>query len=366
MKKYCLLCMLFILRFGYSQSLPQVESLIQKEINKSKIPALAVSVIDSGKIVHLSAHGFRDLESKKKAHIHTPFHIASVSKTVITLAIFKLVETKAIDLEADINKYLPFKVQNPHFPDDKITVRELLNHRSGIRDNYELYEPHWLTPKGDPKEKLVHFLEDYLTPKGKLYHPKHFAKEDNYKKFAYSNTGYALLGLIIETVSGLDLEKFSQEYIFQPMGMKNSSWFLKHLNLGEVAKTYTYSDSTGYHFKGYNGYPDYPAGQLRTSISDFSKLTAAYLNASNSNFILQISTTKKITPSPVIAHNGFYTWYLTTVNDRLYYSHEGGDLGVKTVVLMDVKKRRAIIIFINSEVRLGQLWRAIEKASFAR
>ena len=166
--------LIFLSNFCFAQSLPQIESLIENEMKSDKVAALAVAVIDSGRVVHLSANGFRDLKKELKATIHTPFHIASVSKTVTNLAVFKLVESGKLDLITDINEYLPFEVKNPFYPNDIITVRDLLNHRSGIKDDMVIYDPLWNVPNGDPKVELVDFLRDYLNVNGELYKKDHF------------------------------------------------------------------------------------------------------------------------------------------------------------------------------------------------
>lgn len=351
---------LFLSAICFGQTLPKINSLIEKELKSDEIPAIAVAVIENGKVVHLSANGFSDLEKKDNATINTSFQIASVSKIVTTLAVFKLVELNKIDLTADINQYLPFEVKNPHFPNDKITVGELLKHRSGIRDDYQIYGPLWSVPNGDPKTELSDFLEDYLAKNGKLYKKEHFESKEDYKSFAYSNTGFALLGLIVEKVSNSTFEDFCQQNIFKPMAMENTSWFLKNLDINNIAKTYTNKDSTGLKFKGHNGYPDYPAGQLRTSISDFSKLITGYLTSEKSEFILKGQTTYEITPTPQIAQNGYYTWFMTAMNNNLYYVHEGSDTGVQTIIAIDVNYKNGIIIFVNTEHKLGSLLNAIE------
>lgn len=366
MKTTILSLLLLISISGFGQTLAKVASLIEKELSSNKLPALAVAVIDSGKVVHLSANGYKDLEKKIEADIYTPFQIASVSKTVTNLAIFKLVESGNIELHSDINQYLPFEIKNPFYPNDFITVRDLLNHRSGIRDDYEIYADLWRIPQGDSKIDMGEFLRDYLNKDGKLYKETHFGSETDYKSFRYCNTGVALLGLIVEKVSGLSFEEFCQKNIFQPLAMKHTSWFLKHLDSEQVAKPYIYQDSTGLQFKGHNGYPDYPAGQLRTSISDYSKLLTGYLNAGNSQFILSEATVKQITPSPQISHEGYYTWFLNAMGNHLYYSHEGGDTGVRTVAMMDVNNKNAIVIFANAEHRLGTLLRGIEKEMWGK
>ncbi|MCE7990839.1 MAG: serine hydrolase [Roseivirga sp.] len=339
----------------------KISSLIEEEINSGKVPALAVAVIDSGKVVHLSANGLRDVAKKEKATINTPFHVASVSKTVTNMAIFKLVESGKIDLTADINEYLPFEVKNPFFPNEIITVEHLLKHRSGIKDDHEFYGPHWDTPKGDPVLQLKGYLERYLVPGGNAYKKEHYDSRPNHKHlFKYSNTGITLLGLIVEHVSGMTYEEFCQENIFQPMKMNNSSWFLKHLDSALVAKTYIKSKSRGFIFKGHNGYPDYPAGQLRTSISDYSRLIAGYLNSEDNNFILSKSTTQLITPPQRSAQAGFFTWFQIGINNHLYYYHGGGDLGVRTISIIDPEKKRAIVIFANHPYAFDDLYRTIE------
>ena len=125
-------------------------------------------------------------------------------------------------------------------------------------------------------------------------------------------------------------------------------------------------DSLGLIFKGHNGYPDYPGGQLRTSISDFSNLIVAYLNSENKKFILDKKTTSKITPVPQISQEGYYTWFLTAINNHLYYTHRGGDTGVRTIVIMDVIEKRGIVIFANSEFDNTNLYKSIEMEMWSK
>ena len=143
MKKNLLFVLLLLSISASAQRLNAIDEMIRGEMKKQNIPALAVAVIDTGRIAHLSTAGYKNLERKWRADESTSFHIASVSKTVLTMAVFQLVESGKIDLDADINDYLSFKINNPHVPNDIITVKELLIHRSGILDNYELYKPYW-------------------------------------------------------------------------------------------------------------------------------------------------------------------------------------------------------------------------------
>ncbi len=184
--------------------------------------------------------------------------------------------------------------------------------------------------------------------------------------FRTLNTGVALLGLIVETVAKVSFEEFCQQNIFEPMSMENTSWFLKNLDSSMVAKTYVHKNASGlsftsgFQFKGHNGYPDYPAGQLRTSIADFSVLLVGYSNSENSTFILRKETTNQITPVPQISQEGYYTWFLKSMGDHLYYSHGGGDTGVRTVAILDVNSKNGIAIFANAAYDLESLLSEIE------
>lgn len=237
MKLILSILLLYFSSYCFGQTLPQIDSLIQNNSGQNNIAALAIAIIDSGKVVHISANGFRDIGSKLNATVNTPFHIASVSKIVTLLAIFNLVESEKIDLDTDISDYLSFKVVNPHFPNDKITVRGLLNHRSGIKDNYAIYEPFWTNPRGDPTIPLNEFMKEYLSVDGSLYKKEHFESDSTFNSFNYSNTGFALLGLVVESVSGMPFNKYCEEKIFKPVNMDNTGWFLKNFDTNQVAKT---------------------------------------------------------------------------------------------------------------------------------
>lgn len=341
-----------------------IDAYVEKNMEENKLPSLAVAVVKEGNISHLKTYGYRDMTTQALSTVHTPYQIASVSKTVTAMAIFHLVQEGKIELNTDIGAYLPFKVKNPHASAGKITVSDLLNHRSGIWDDYELYRPFWSVPKGDSDWKLADFLRAYLTPMGAFYKEKNFATAKEVGQFKYSNTGYAILGLIVEHVSQMSFENYCQAYIFRTNKMTNTSWFLKNLEETSIAKPYVYTDSTGYVFKGHNGYPDFPAGQLRTSISDFTHLIKGYLNADSTDFFLHANIIKKITPNPSSAQTGFYTWYLAGAGKRIYYEHGGGDTGVSTTVFMDPGKKNAIIIFCNTNFSVNKLWREIAGMAF--
>ena len=90
------------------------------------------------------------------------------------------------------------------------------------------------------------------------------------------------------------------------------------------------------------------------------------MNSENNKFILDKKTTSQITPSPQISQEGYYTWFLTAINSHIYYTHGGGDTGVRTIVLMDVNSKNAIIIFANTEYDNEYLYKSIEMEMWSK
>jgi len=172
----------------------------------------SVLVAKNGQIVYEEYKGFVDPRTKKDSITpSTPFHLASVSKTFTGMATLKLWEEGKLNIDDPVSKYLP------GFNCEGVTVRMLLDHRSGI-PKYD----HYMGEMGWDKHKMVTNQDvlDFLIA--------------NYKKipiapanrgFSYSNTNFALLALIIEKVSGMPYPAYLKKTFFDPLGMKDSYVF---------------------------------------------------------------------------------------------------------------------------------------------
>jgi CubicO group peptidase (beta-lactamase class C family) len=115
----------------------------------------------------------------------------------------KLYDQGKLDLDDDINDYLPFRISHPNFPDEKITFRMLLAHTSSLRDNWEVYDSLYTLPEGgDSPLELQSFVRDYFSEGGEFYSPsENFATEKPGQSFSYCNMGYSLLGALLEQIS---------------------------------------------------------------------------------------------------------------------------------------------------------------------
>ncbi len=162
----------------------------------------AILVAKKGNILFEAYHGFADLVKKDTINEHSAFHLASVSKTFTAMATLKLAELGKVNLDDDVKKYFP------GFPYDGVSIKLLLSHRSGL-PNY-LYFMQQLGWDVKTYSNNQHVL-DYLIQ----FKPALTSKPGT--RFAYCNTNYALLGLIIEKVSGKTYARFLQDQFFTPL-----------------------------------------------------------------------------------------------------------------------------------------------------
>jgi|SRR6516164_8139614 len=340
----------------------KLDSTIQQLMALYHLPGLAACTITNGKISWSGYYGFQNIEQKKPVTKQTLFMLASTSKTITAAALMQLYGESKFKMNDDINKYLPFRVTNPTNPSAVITFGQLLRHRSSIRDNLEYLRPFWSVNKGDPVLPLHKFLNDYLSEGGKNYNPtKNYYNEKPDSAYHYSNVGFALIGYLVERIAGMSFDTYCKENIFTPLQMDNTGWFLKDLDSNQVAMPYRYSDSLKQYVKcGYGGYPDYPAGELRTSAEQLANFLMAWTQNGkfNDKQVFNGDAIQLLTPDDT--RLGFYTWFLYGTDlGTILYDHNGGDNGVFTAMLFNPKNKKGVIILINREIDVLSRLRSI-------
>lgn len=167
-------------------------------------------VAKNGQVIFEKYGGFANRNNKERITANTPIHIASVSKVLTAALVLKLVDRGQLDLDGKVNTLLP------EFPYEDITVRMLLNHRSGLPnyayfcDDRKIWDRTMLTNQD--------ILELFAQHKFGLY----FRPD---KKFGYCNTNYAMLALIIEKVTKMNYRDAMKKIVFEPLGMNNTYVF---------------------------------------------------------------------------------------------------------------------------------------------
>jgi len=163
-------------------------------------------VAKNGHVIYERTNGYANKESKWKLTDTTSIHVASISKVATAIAVLRLADQKLINLDEKVTRYLP------KFPYPGVTVRMLLNHRSGLQ--YYGYFTVGIWPKGQMLNNT-----NLLTLMQKNKIPLNYSPG---KRFAYCNTNFAFLALIVEAVTKKDFPTAMNELIFQPLKMNNS------------------------------------------------------------------------------------------------------------------------------------------------
>lgn len=182
------------------------DAILQKQF-KSGEPGCAALVARNGKIVYHKAHGMADLENNVPMRTDHVFRIGSVTKQFTAVAILQLAEAGKLSLQDDLTKYIP------DYPTGgkTITIEHLLTHTSGIQSYTDM--PEW-DAMVRRKDFTLEALIDFFKNKPMLFDPG--------TKWRYNNSGYILLGYIIEKASGMSYAQYVEEKLFKPAGMRHS------------------------------------------------------------------------------------------------------------------------------------------------
>jgi CubicO group peptidase (beta-lactamase class C family) len=213
-------------------------------------PGCALSVIKDGQIIYMRGYGMADLDHDIPINPETVFHVASISKQFTAAAILLLVQERKLSLDDDVRKYI---TELPDFG-TRITIRHLIHHTSGLRDQWSLLGlAGW-------RYSLDLITDDDVLDLMSRQKDLNFTPGD---KHVYCNTGYTLLAQIVKRVSGQSFREFTTDRIFKPLDMKSTHFRDDH---AEIVKHIAYGYVEG---EGGNGY--------RLSVTNFDTVGATSL-----------------------------------------------------------------------------------------
>jgi CubicO group peptidase (beta-lactamase class C family) len=214
----------------------------------------AVGVIKDGEFIHRRGYGMANLEHDIPLSSESVFYIASTSKQFVAASIILAAEQGHLALEDDIRDWVPELPDYGH----TITVRNLLNHTSGVRDYLTLWS------LADEKFEDVHTEDDAL---GMIVRQKNLNFEPG-EEYLYSNSGYFLLSVIIERATGKSLKEYSLEYIFEPLGMENSHFHDDHTHISKNRAIGHFARNDGSMGVFVSNFDQVGSGGLHTSVDD--------------------------------------------------------------------------------------------------
>lgn len=330
---------------------------VRAGLAQTHTPGLGVAIVRDGQTVFTAGYGLADVAAARPVTPDTAFHVASVSKVVTGTALLLLLEQQKYHLDEPIGPYLDFPVRHPRFPDVPITFRHLFTHTAGISD-VRYGQTAAFSGVGDPTLSLRDFLVGYLTPGGAWYAAEDcFSAAPPGQQWQYSNVAIALLGYLAGRVGAASLETLTQQQLFRPLGTRHTAWKLADIPPRHLAKPYEWAEGQLRELPP-PGYPDWPAGSLRTSARDFARLLEVFTHEGEGRHhrYLQPATLHAfLAPEPavtVVPGNSTIQqaliWLRREVNGTPLASHSGGDPGADSVVCLDLAHGTGVLVFANA------------------
>ncbi len=316
----------------------------------------AILYAEKGHIVYKNAFGYSNFQTRDTLSTHSAFQLASVSKTITAMGIMILKEQGRLSYEDTIQQYLPC------FPYPGVSIRNLLNHRSGLSRYMSLSHDQW-------HDKEVPLTNQDMLNLYQTHVPSPYFRPDN--GFHYCNTNYALLACIIEKAGGMPYDHFVQKEIFDPLGMKDS--FVYTMEEDSVVPFYVPAEVMGHRYWKWrpirirNEYLNGVMGDkgIYASVEDLYRFDLALNNHTLvSAETLQEAFTPGSQPYWKRRDNYGFGWRIKETRDSTVY-HFGWWKGFRAYYIRDMKEQKTIIALCNKDKGPGSsnLWKIIRDTS---
>jgi CubicO group peptidase (beta-lactamase class C family) len=332
MQQRILVCVLSlcILAASNSARADRVDDYIRSEMAKHGIPGVALKIIRDGKAIKTATYGLANLELKAPVIPETVFEIGSITKQFTAAGILLLVQDGKLSVDDKISRYLK------DTPDSwaNITVRHLLTHTSGIK-NYT----------GLDGFQLTKHLTQAQFIKAIGAEPLDFAPGESWR---YCNTGFNLLGYIIENLSGKDYWDYMSARIFRPLGMNSTTNRLPGLIITNRADGYEQTNHVHIN-RDYDLTDIFSAGAIASTIGDLARWNAALDGEA-----LLSAQTKEMMWTPTRLNNGKATtygfgWFIEPFEGHKNIGHGGSTSGFSATIQRFPDDKLAIIILTNTD-----------------
>lgn len=295
---------------------------------------------EQGQVIYEKANGWRDLSKRHKdsLRIDDAFQLSSDSKMFTAEAVMLLKAEGKLDYDDDVRKYIP------ELPYEGITIRHLLNHRSGLPRYDAMADKHWPDRrKPFSNEAMIKMMAE-KTPE--LYNAPDIV-------FFYNNVNYALLGSVVERVSRQPFEDFMRERIFEPLGMTHS--FIYSMRGDTAVSIYMPVEVHGHDMykrgpvKAQNDYLNGVMGDkiMFSTVEDLYKFNLALDNHLLLPDSLQAEAFKPGSPKWKNNENYGFGWRMSKEHPDAYF-HFGWWKGYRSLVIRDAKHRRFLAILTNT------------------
>lgn len=307
-------------------------------------PSLSACIVKNDSVLWSKSYGYYNLKNKLLASQDTIYMIASISKMFAAFAIMQLYEQGLLNLDDNINDYLPFTIANPNYPDVNITFRMLLAHQSSLEDSrYGLYI--YFTLLGYSND----WLYEFLTPGGYIYNPRNWKNYAPGEGYEYSSLAYELLGYLVEQITNQSFDEYCKQYIFKPLDMKNTSFHLSDFDIDKIAIPYFWLAGKYIQLPLYETLNN-AAGGLKSTISDLSHFLIVHLNDgvyNDTRLLEKITIELMQTIQYPNGSDGFAWKFVVYPDGKTYLLHGGSIPGYHSKLIIYPQDSIGVIIFYN-------------------
>lgn len=315
----------------YQTQLAAFEEFVKTQMAADKVPGLSVA-FQKDDVIWAKGFGYADLENRLPAKPESMYRLASVTKPMTATAILQLVEKGKIDLDAEVQTYVPY-FPKKNFP---VTVRQLLGHLGGI-SHYKDYskEGHFKDNKSTREAIAVFENFDLIAEPGTRYN--------------YSSYGYNLLGAVIEGASGVVYAKYMRENVWSPLGMNDTRMDSPVDIIPNRVRGYELVDGQNKNSEFVDISSRFSAGGTRSTVLDLLKFAKGFNEGKVlSPASLELMRNSMTTKAGILT--GYSAgWGTNPANGRYVLSHSGGQQETSTYLFTFPSRKLTIAVAANQE-----------------
>lgn len=334
-----------------------------------KFTMIGSSVVFLNKDLQLQSvySGYNCLETKEETNQDSIYRIASISKVIVAIGVLKLYDKGLVDLDEDISVYLGYRVRNPKYPNDKITLRMIMTQTSSIIDDGKCIDGVWTGYDGANSTDEYIKLEDILTP-GNCRYYKTFSDYKPGTNFIYSNLGCGILACVCEKITNKYFTEYIKDELLKPLEI-NSGFRLEDLKYpNNLVSHYIYDNNDFKMYRNYESFKKvqcfrYPlgdnyrgvAGGLYISAIDLAKIMQMLMEKGiyNNIRILKEDTVNEMEKvqwqgmplDPTYRKKGLQMIIMDQFTKEPLYGHFGNAYGLRSFMLFN--KNGGIIFLCN-------------------
>lgn len=310
-----------------------IDGIAKQALSELHIPGLALCVLSHGSVLAAGAYGIADLENGVPVSAESRFSIASTTKEFTAAAILRLAESGALRLGDDVSRFLPdFPIRNRG-----VTIERLLDHTAGIRNLQDLGDRYWSqTHFGATTRQLVDLFRN---------EPLDFEPGTD---FRYSNSGYVLLGAVIEAASGETYGQYIERHFLRPLGLHHTSAPASLVLIDHRVHPYWYNGTSFVNAAFFDPSQGFSMGGIYTTAEDLARWTEALHHGRivGPFFYQRMITPGMLADGAEITYG--YAMELGSIGGRHVYSHPGGGVGFISQALYVPEEDLTIAVLGNS------------------